>query len=194
MFQQQHRTDDILIQSCRKGEAKAWEEIVDRYERLVYSIPLNYGLSRDDAADIAQVTFTILLQSLDNLRPDSQLGAWLATVARRRTWRLLERHRRESIEPEEDLADSRILIDNSDAVDRERMELLEWINQGLTHISQRCRDLLTALYFAAETPSYNEIAERFQMRVGSVGPTRARCLERLKEHMVDNTEHISTYD
>ena len=187
MFKQQRHSDDTLIQACRHGDAKAWEEVMDRYERLVYSIPLNYGLSRDDAADIAQITFTILLQSLDRLRPDSQLGAWLATVARRHTWRLLERRQRENIAPEEDLADSRTLTDNSDADNRERMELLEWISQGLDHISQRCRDLLTALYFEEEKPTYDEIADRFQMRVGSVGPTRARCLQKLKVWMVDHS-------
>src|SRR5215216_3858638 len=69
--------------------------LLNRYERLVYSIPLRYGLSRDDAADIAQITFTILIQSMDSLSEDSRLGPWLVTVARRHTWRLLDRNRRE---------------------------------------------------------------------------------------------------
>src|SRR5687768_4689004 len=89
-------SDQELILASRQGDAAAWESLVEKYERLVYSIPLNYGLSREDAADIAQITFTILLQSLDSLRDDSRLGAWLAMVARRHTWRLLNRQRRES--------------------------------------------------------------------------------------------------
>ena len=70
-------SDRALIEACREGDAGAWRAVLDRYERLVFSIPLGYGLSRDDAADVSQITFTILLQSLDSLREDSRLGPWL---------------------------------------------------------------------------------------------------------------------
>jgi len=176
-----YRSDDALIRACRRGDARAWEHLVDKYERLVFSIPLNYGLSREDAADISQLTFTILIQSLDTLRPDSRLGPWLATVARRHTWRLLERQRREGTIEKEDLAENINLPDEADIETRENWELLEWLNHGLSFVSKRCRDLLLSLYFDPEQPSYAEVAERLQMRVGSIGPTRARCLERLKQ-------------
>src|SRR5687767_13940945 len=97
--------DRDLIRRCQQGSAGAWQQVLNKYERLVYSIPLRYGLSRDDAADIAQNTFTILIQSLDTLSEDSRLGAWLATVARRHTWRLLERNRREMPSENLDSAD-----------------------------------------------------------------------------------------
>ena len=84
-----------MIRSCRKGDARAWKRVVEKYERLVYSIPLNYGLSHEDAADVMQTTFTILIKSFHTLSDDSPLGSWLATVARRHTWRLLDRKRRE---------------------------------------------------------------------------------------------------
>jgi RNA polymerase sigma factor (sigma-70 family) len=155
--------------------------VLDRYERLVFSIPLNHGLCHEDAADISQLTFTILIQSLDTLRPDSRLGPWLATVAKRHTWRLLERQRRESTVEEDDLAESITLADETDAEIRERQELLEWLHQGLGLINKRCRDLLTALFFDPEQPSYAEVAERLEMRVGSIGPTRARCLVQLRK-------------
>ena len=78
---------------CRQGSTGAWQRLFNKYERLVYSIPLRYGLSRHDAADITQTTFTILIQSLDTLRDDSRLGPWLATVARHRA-RDVARNRR----------------------------------------------------------------------------------------------------
>ena len=183
--QQADLTDKELILACRQGNGRSWNQVVKKYERLIYSIPLNYGLSRDDAADIAQLTFTILIQSLDSLRDDSHLGAWLSTVARRHTWRLIERRRRESPVAEDDLVDSLILPDHSDQQSRERADLLEWLNQGLSLIGERCRTLLLALYFDDEEPSYADIAHRLQMRVGSVGPTRARCLARLRERLED---------
>ena len=89
------RLDRDLILDCRNGDLGAWQRLLDRYERLVFSVPRRYGLSREDAADITQLTFTILFQSMDTLSEDSTLGAWLTTVARRHTWRRLDRKRRE---------------------------------------------------------------------------------------------------
>ncbi|MDQ4076500.1 MAG: RNA polymerase sigma factor [Chloroflexota bacterium] len=176
------RSDYELIRDCRNGDSKAWREVLDQYERLVYSIPLNYGLSPADAADITQLTFTIFMQSLDELKDDSRLAPWLATVAKRHTWRLLKRKRRESVDPEENLSDKRILhgaVDTHNPM--ERLAMLEWVNQGLSLLRERCRKLLLALYFDPNEPSYEDVAERFGMAVGSIGPTRARCLKRMKE-------------
>lgn len=173
-------TQDLIL-ACRQGDASAWDQLLKQYERLVFSIPLNYGLTREDAADVTQLTFTILLQSLDNLADDSNLAAWLATVARRHTWRLLSRRRRESPHALEDLGSSSFLIDvPANTRPLERWELVEWLEQGLASLNERCRNLLTALYFSSDELSYTEIADQFDMAVGSVGPTRARCLERLK--------------
>jgi RNA polymerase sigma factor (sigma-70 family) len=171
-------SDRDLIRTCRSGDANAWERLLDKYERLVYSIPLNYGLPGDDAADITQVTFTILLQNLDTLPDEVPLGAWLSTVARRHTWRLLARQRRETIGPDEDIASDEALGGIVD--DRERWELIQWLNDGLSLLDERCCRLLSALYFDEQQPSYSEVGERLNMPVGSIGPTRARCLERLK--------------
>lgn len=178
-------TDRELIEWCREGRSGAWEAVLKKYERLVFSIPLNYGLSRDDAADIAQITFTILLQSLDSLADDSRLGAWLSTVARRHTWRMMERGRREGTGKGEDLAESATLVGKAGGEGVERWELLEYLNGGLNLLDERCRELLVALYFDPDEPSYAEVAERFDMPLGSVGPTRARCLARMKRVLTE---------
>lgn len=177
----QRSVDQVLLRGCQKGNQQAWEALLNKYERLVFSIPLNYGLSHDDAADIAQLTFTILLRSLDKLDEDSHLGAWLATVARRHTWRLLERRRRESVNETEDLTESEALQGQAASDFMNRWELLEWLDYGLTRIGGRCRRLLQALYFDPQQPSYAEVAADLEIPVGSVGPTRARCLERLRQ-------------
>ena len=181
-------SDGDLIRRCRQGSRGAWQQLMNRYERLVYSIPLRYGLSRDDAADIAQITFTILIQSLDNLSEDSRLGSWLATVARRHTWRLLERNRREIASERlegADLVESAVLLGKSDADSIEHWELAEWLDAALSKISAACRELLLALYFQPEGSSYAEVAERLGMPVGSIGPRRARCLKSLRQVLVE---------
>lgn len=174
-------SDDELILACRQGDDMAWESLLNRYERLPYSVALRYGLSAEDAADITQLTFTILLQNLDQLRPDTRLGAWLVTVAKRHIWRLLSGKRRELLGEAEDVAQSEWLGELRDDV--AHWERLDWLKNGFSHLDERCRKLLYALYFEASDPSYVEIANRFNMRVGSIGPTRARCLEQLKKLM-----------
>ena len=177
-------SDRDLILRCRQGSAGAWHQVLNRYERLVYSIPLRYGLSRDDAADVAQITFTILIQNMGNLAEDSRLGAWLATVARRHTWRFMKRNQRETASERlegADIAESVVLLGKSDADSIEHWELSDWLDAGLSQISERCRKLLLALYFQPEQPSYAEVAEQMGMPLGSVGPTRARCLKRLRQ-------------
>src|ERR671922_1957920 len=115
------QTDHDLIQACRAGHAHAWERLLDKYERLVFSIALHYGLTAEDAADVTQITFTILLQNLNTLPDEIRLAPWLATVARRHTWRLLARNRREAVNPEGDIAGNETL---GGIVDH--WELAEW--------------------------------------------------------------------
>ena len=184
-------TDRDLIRACRSGDARAWERLLDKYERLVFSISLNYGLTTDDAADVTQITFTILLQNLNTLPDDIRLSPWLATVARRHTWRLLAQNRREAVNPDEDLAGNKALggiVDN-----RERQELAEWLYQGLGLLDERCRQLLLALYFDVEEPSYAEVADHMKMPIGSIGPTRARCLEQMRQSLHTAESPVSVH-
>jgi RNA polymerase sigma factor (sigma-70 family) len=183
----EHRAANIsdrdLIRRCREGSAGSWHQLLNKYERLVYSVPLRYGLSRDDAADIAQITFTILIQSLNNLSEDSHLGPWLVTVARRHTWRLLERNRREGASERlegKDVAESAVLLGKSEADSVEHWELTQWLEAGLSKIGASCRELLLALYFQPERSSYAEVATLLKMPIGSIGPRRSRCLKSLR--------------
>jgi RNA polymerase sigma factor (sigma-70 family) len=145
-------------------------------------------LSRDDAADIAQITFTILIESFDTLSEDSRLGSWLATVARRHTWRLLERNRRETASGDlegADLVERAVLLGKSDADSIEHWELTELLDTSLSKIGEPCRELLLALYFQPELSSYAEVGARLGIPIGSIGPTRGRCLKRLRQVLVE---------
>ncbi len=174
-------TDQHLLDACRRGDARAWDRLVRKYERLVYSIALNHGVTADDAADITQLTFTILLESLDSLRDASNLASWLGTVARRHTWRLLKRAGREDTHADEDLAEAAWLMNRPGDDPIHRWELVEWLESGLSQLNERCRQLLLALYFDPQEPAYTDIAVRLDMALGSIGPTRARCLKRLRQ-------------
>lgn len=187
MTKTQAPTDQQLIERCRQGREDAWQEVLTRYERLVFSIPLNYGLTRADAADVAQLTFSALVEHLDRLRPDSNLGAWLATVARHHAIRMLRKQKREFLGQDEDIGDSPFLM-NTAVNDSASWERVEWLNQGLNLLDQRCQKLLLRLYFSEEQPAYEDVAAELGLRVGSIGPIRGRCLERLRALLLERSE------
>jgi RNA polymerase sigma factor (sigma-70 family) len=141
-------SDDELIAACRNGETDAWQRMVRRYEPLVFSVPLRYRLSRPEAEDVVQSTFIILMQSLNDLRPNSNLGAWLCTIARRRTWRVLRQNARE-IHPDPDNdADWLQFAEALGAKDVEAFDywdLADWLSRGLAQLPDQCRELLLAL-------------------------------------------------
>lgn len=175
--------DHVLLLRCRRGDAAAWTMLVRRYERLVYSVALRNGLDREDAADVTQVTFTALLESIDDLVRSERLGSWLMTVARRTAWRHLrgvarERERARLLQVPQEVA--RDVLE-----DVERAELL---HGALGQIAEPCRALLVALYLDPDEPSYAEVAARTGRAVGTIGPARARCLRRLRQVMGDTVD------
>lgn len=164
-----------LAAGCRSGVTGAWEQLLDRYERLVFAVAFGEGLSADDAADVTQATFEALLKQLDRIRDDEMIVSWLTTVARRQAWRVRsDRIRHVPDDTAATAEDGKVdpISDHSDAM---------WIYHGLSQLDPRCRDLLTALYFDPRGPSYAEVATRLGKPVGSIGPTRARCLNRLRD-------------
>jgi RNA polymerase sigma factor (sigma-70 family) len=165
------RTDHELLRRCAAGDEWAWDELVGRYERLVYSVALRNGVSREDAADITQVTFVALLDSLEVLQEDGSLPSWLMTVARRQAWRVRRRTHREQPFPT-------VVADAGAAL--EDYERVAMVHKALTRLGKRCRQLLYALFFDPDGPPYAVIADRLNCAVGSIGPQRARCLQRLR--------------
>jgi RNA polymerase sigma factor (sigma-70 family) len=173
-------TDDYtLIQAARTGDNDAWRTLIERYQRLIFFIANQYNLTAADADELVQMTFTTLLESLHVFHAESNVKSWLGTVAKRHAYRFLHRYDRIGVYAAEDLAGSKLL--DSQAVEDDRGELAEWLHDGLQRLRTRCRDLLFALYFDDNSPSYEEIARRFKLRVGSIGATRARCLAQLRD-------------
>jgi RNA polymerase sigma factor (sigma-70 family) len=182
--------DEALLSRCRRGDERAWSTLIERYERLVYAIPLNLGLGPDDAADVTQATFATLLRSIDTIETPGRIGAWLSTVAKREAIRIIERRDRERALGERAAGDVHAAGTDDDghdvaaglSADDDRIHQLaadvEWVHQGLQHLSSRCHEVLTTLYFSGIT--YEEAATRLGMPIGSLGPTRGRCLDRLR--------------
>lgn len=180
------REDRDLIAACLSGEHAAWEALIRRYQRLIYSIPLKSRLSADDASDIFQSVCLKLYEKLATLREHEKISSWLITTTTRECWRVSAVSRREpqiSNSDDESESDSLSQIPAAEPLADEQHEMLERqqaVRNAIESLSERCRELLTLLFYEREESSYAEIARRMAMPVPSVGPTRARCLDKLK--------------
>ena len=179
--------DAALVARCRQGEAAAWAVLVRRYQRLVYAIVIRAGLDEHAAADVFQIVFARLLDHLPRLNQPERLQAWIVTTTKREALRM--RHvglRTVSITPADDepavgFIDS--LPDDSPLAEDALSDLqqLDLLRAGLDRLDARCRDLLLMLFGDEDDrPGYEEVARRLAMPQGSIGPTRARCLGKLR--------------
>jgi RNA polymerase sigma factor (sigma-70 family) len=178
--------DRALVEACLGGDSQAWEALILRYQRLIYSIPIRSGFSPVDAADIFQSVCLKLFEKLATLRNQQKISSWLMTTTSRECWRVVERRRRETrpsiydqdyeqdivnrLASEEPLADQRRLA-------FERQQIVRGAIDGL---SERCRLLIRLLFYSKEEPSYVDIARQISVPLNSIGPIRARCLQKLK--------------
>lgn len=171
---------DRLLTRAREGDATAWGELVASLQGLVYSIPRRYRLGEDDAADVFMTSFQALHRNLDRIANGRALPRWLATTAARESLRLRRLHARTTTDvPFEEI----VAGEESDAEHEAlRADDARQVQGALGRLASRCRDLLRALYAEDEVP-YAEIAARLGIPVGTVGPTRARCLEKLRRTM-----------
>jgi RNA polymerase sigma factor (sigma-70 family) len=170
-----------LVRRAADGDQVAWDALVERYTNLVWSVARSYRLSSSDAADVVQTTWLRLVENLGSVQDPERLPGWLATTARRECLRVLKRGGRELVGVVDDTAfdvvdelapalDSALLQDERDAA----------LWTCFAQLSERCQRLLRVL-MAAEPPAYAQVSEAMGMPIGSIGPTRMRCLDRLRE-------------
>lgn len=169
------------MRAAAGGDQAAWDALVQRFSGLVWSIARAHRLGAADAADVSQTAWLRLVENLGRLRDPDRVGAWLATTSRNECLRVIRRSGRQvptDLDAEPDLeaddvaappVDARLLTDERDA------EL--W--RAFSSISERCQGLLRLL-IADPPPSYEEVGALLDMPVGSIGPTRARCLDHLR--------------
>jgi RNA polymerase sigma factor (sigma-70 family) len=172
-----------LVEAAAGGDADAWEMLVESFSGLMWSVAGSYGLSRPDSADVVQVTWLRLVEHIGRLKDPSRVGAWLVTTARRECLRLLRAAKREvptddytsleTVEPGGSSMESLVL--------RNERAALVW--QAFRQLGARCQELLRALLLAYPVLSYEELASALGMPIGSIGPTRARCLEQLRRKL-----------
>jgi RNA polymerase sigma factor (sigma-70 family) len=177
-------SDAALLRACRGGDQDAWTTLVNRYQRLIYTIPRRAGLDEQAAADVFQRVFATLVEHLDTLSDPDRLRAWLVTTARRESWRVgrqqaAARNRSasedEAIEiPDADLLPDELLL---------RLERQHAVRTAVDSLDERCQEMIKLLFYSHEPLPYGELAARLGIAEGSIGPIRGRCLERLRQRL-----------
>jgi RNA polymerase sigma factor (sigma-70 family) len=170
----------LLVERVRGGDVTAWNAIVDRFAGLVWGVARRHRLSASDAADVSQTTWLRLVEHIDRIQDPERVGGWLATTARHEALRVIRISDRELPSEHDNYVDLRA-AENAEAVDADLLteerdrELWELISL----LPARCQLLLSVLHDESRL-SYVEIGQTLDMPTGSIGPTRARCLEHLR--------------
>ncbi|MBL9119169.1 MAG: sigma-70 family RNA polymerase sigma factor [Phycisphaerae bacterium] len=174
-------TDGELIRLCRQGDQAAWSRLIQRYERLVYSVPRRLGVSPELVEETFQEVWVVLVRRLSSLQHEQALPQWLITTARRIALRAAARARSRAGSTEGLLdAPQRALVDLPETDFVERAERGRQVADALDRLDPACRDLLMAIAREGQS-SYAELSKSLGMPIGSIGPKRARCLERLSQ-------------
>jgi RNA polymerase sigma factor (sigma-70 family) len=174
------RNDRELVAACIAGDEQAWHELIDRYNRLIFSIPLKQGLSRDEAADIFQAVCLDLVAELPRLRDPQALPAWLIQTTlhkvskwRRRADRYVDDdggRAERTPAPDADMPDSLI----------SEVQQAQAMRDAIAGLSERCQQMVRMLFFETPSRSYKDVASALGVATGSIGFLRGRCLDRLR--------------
>jgi RNA polymerase sigma factor (sigma-70 family) len=172
-------SDPELVALCLQGDPLAWEALVQRYKRLIYSVPVRFNLASADAADVFQSTCLALIEHLHELRDERRLSSWIITTATRYCIRFRVQKFRAPEAEEEDFDDS---IDPGGDLEQVRLQIEERqaVRESVELLPDRCRELIALLYFDSRVPNYEKVAQVLSIPVSSIGPSRARCLEKLR--------------
>ena len=169
-----------LLHAASNGDAAAWDRIVERFAALLWSVARAHRLEADDAADAVQNTWLKLLDHLGRIREPEALAGWLQTTARYECLSLLRRRGREHVVRDDDLAErvvDPVAVDLDTALLGDERDARLW--QCYSRLPESCQRLLRVL-MAVDRPSYAAISASLGLPVGSIGPNRMRCLERLR--------------
>jgi RNA polymerase sigma factor (sigma-70 family) len=169
---------DVLARSALAGDSAAWEELVARLQRVAWRSIAGFDLSEEDRKDAFAGTFFRLYERLGTIREPAKLPGWVATTARNEVHSLLRARRRDV---PTDLNDEHLAPTSPEPASRLlEGELHTALHAGLARLSAPCRQLL--LLLTTDPPlSYGEVSELLELPHGSIGPTRQRCLDRLRQ-------------
>jgi RNA polymerase sigma factor (sigma-70 family) len=176
-------TPERLVRECRKGNQEAWSALIDKYKNLIFSVPIKFGLPRQDAADIFQAVCVDLLSGLEKLREPRALPKWLMQASyhkcllwKRQSLNLLGGA--QEIEEQEQASDAALPEQMLQELQREQI-----LRDALAALPERCGRMVRMLFFEDPPRPYREVAAELGLAPGSIGFIRGRCLKKLRQSL-----------
>ena len=179
---------EILVRKCKAGDSASWSELVDRFQSLVWSSIYRVGLRNEDAEDTFQKVFVILYKNLDRIDSALALPKWLATTASREAIRQYRRNRDKTIVALDAVENLDEMLASEDiSVEELTVAIIQSdaIRSVMAQLPGKCPQLLTLLYSEGES-SYEDVKNQLGIPAGSIGPTRSRCIERLRQALISS--------
>lgn len=179
-------SDDELLNQCRSGNQAAWSALVRRFQRIVYTVPHRAGLTPEAVDDVFQITFSRLVKHLDRIQDGSRIRAWLVTTAKRETLDALAAIKRTAAHIQFTAEDDGDDVDQVPDLQPLPEVLLSELQQhdrlraAVDRLDPRSRQFVELAFLQEEPVPYSEISRRLGIPEGSIGPTRARCLAKLR--------------
>ncbi len=177
------KSDAELVLACRRGDETAWDTLVNRYQRLIITIPRRAGLSEEQSADVFQEVFLTLFEKLDEIEQPEKIRSWIVTTAKFKTWGTVRSQKGfYAPETEEEMeAEMASLADKSPLADDVLIELEQQhqIRTALLELEERCQKILSMIYLRDSAASYAEVAAAIGVGETSISPMRSRCLQKL---------------
>ena len=175
--------DEKLVQACLNGDENAWNRLIDKYKRLIYSVPVKYGMSPDDASDIFQNVCIDLFTNLAKVRKIESLRSWLITVA---THKCFHHKRQQRQDVELDAMEQEVAEEIAPAPEIiQEVEEEQAVRDAIQRLTPRCAELVKMLFFEQPPLPYTEVAQKLGLATGSIGFIRGRCLNRLQKILAE---------
>lgn len=177
------KSDRELVRGCLKHSEEDWNLLVDKYKNLIFSIPLRYGCTREEAADIFQAVCLDLIQELPRLRDPKALPKWLMQVTAHKCFHWKRQSNRMVFQDDETTEVPESSVDAEAETMLREVEEEQKLREALAALPPRCRELIHMLFYEEPKRPYQEVASSLGLATGTIGLLRQKCLDRLRKQL-----------
>ena len=177
------RSDADLVAGCLDGKQEAWSDLLDKYKNLIFSIPMRYGFSREEAADIFQAVCLELIQQLGKVREPNALPKWLIQVTSHKCFHAKRQNQRLVYTDDEENSIPEASVPASAERNIRELEEERLLREAMNELSPRCQQLVGMLFFEESKRPYQQVAKSLGLATGSIGLLRQKCLDRLRKSL-----------
>jgi RNA polymerase sigma factor (sigma-70 family) len=177
------KSDRELVLACLGGDEAAWSELLAKYKNLIFSIPVRYGFSREESADIFQAVCLELIQQLGKVREPDALPKWIIQVTSHKCFHAKRQNQRLVYTDDEENPVPETAVPPDAEFHLRELEEERLLREAMNQLSSRCLQLVETLFFEEPKRPYQEVASSLGLATGSIGLMRQKCLERLRKSL-----------